>query len=184
MLVMEKVEPPWFVLIRCDLTFFGQQHTIWQHGVLLFSALLVCLDIRCDLDFFGNNILFDNMVFMFFMLFWFVLIRYDLVFLTATPSLTTWCFCCFLLFCFVWIRCDLAFSWQQTLEYWYFPDPFVKAWFYMTWWQHPLWPHGVFVQNFFFRQEINILSLDWSTTGLLAQVAYFTNRIWIVIVKA
>ena len=28
------------------------------------------------------------------------------------------------------------------------------------------------------------MSLDWSTTGLLAQVAYFTNKIWIVIVKA
>ena len=40
------------------------------------------------------------------------------------------------------------------------------------------------IQNYFFRQEINILSLDWSTTGLLAQVFYFTNRILIVIVKA
>ena len=76
MLVMEKVEPPWFVLIRCDITFFWQQHPIWQYGVF------------------------------------------------------------------------------------------------------------VFVQNYFFRQEINILSLDWSTTGLLAQVFYFTNRILIVIVKA
>ena len=48
-------------------------------------------------------------------------------FLAATSYLTIWCFCCFLLFCFAWIRCDLDFSWQQPLEYWWLPDPFVTA---------------------------------------------------------
>ena len=44
MLVMEKVEPPWFVLIRCDLSFFGSNILFDNMVFLLFSALLVCLD--------------------------------------------------------------------------------------------------------------------------------------------